>query len=386
MPGAMRTPLHICPSLAPLPPFCAPQMPPTQCKDVANIENESIEAGAGRLRGTSQVQQSTANARTKAADHARLQRLQQLAAKMGRDRRGPSVARSENEAGLCGKLSISSPARSPPGVRAPHDGVRASVEQRSPDGLATVPETQQQGQQPHHHLQPPQPQPPSPPQSPQQLSHQHRHQEHQGQHRGLQQGLQQGQQGQQQEEPAPSQVLAAEAVAPQGTFSTSTPAAHAAAAAAHQSAMQPPPLVTNWRAINQLLARERLRAARRNDLHNLNRLKTPTGIAAFVRQQRMRMYGAAQQRHNGLGGLGNGAGTGSSDVDVATEIATQTEELSEWSKNMLEHDEQSLENLAEADLAYLDMVRTKAGLHHQTAGARHARRPTAPCRACTPPP
>ena len=33
---------------------------------------------------------------------------------------------------------------------------------------------------------------------------------------------------------------------------------------------------------------------------------------------------------------------------------------------------QALENLAEADLAYLEMVRTKAGLHHQTAGAMAA--------------
>jgi len=36
---------------------------------------------------------------------------------------------------------------------------------------------------------------------------------------------------------------------------------------------------------------------------------------------------------------------------------------------MLACDEQALENLAEADLAYLEMVRTKSGLHHQTAGA-----------------
>jgi len=40
----------------------------------------------------------------------------------------------------------------------------------------------------------------------------------------------------------------------------------------------------------------------------------------------------------------------------------------EWSRSMLARDEQSLEHMAEADLAYLEMVRTKSGLHHHTAG------------------
>ena len=36
--------------------------------------------------------------------------------------------------------------------------------------------------------------------------------------------------------------------------------------------------------------------------------------------------------------------------------------------DLLKRDEQSLEHLAEADLAYLEMVRTKSDLHHPTAG------------------
>ena len=69
------------------------------------------------------------------------------------------------------------------------------------------------------------------------------------------------------------------------------------------------------------------------------------------------------------GGVRGGAGGARCDSGDKVEFATQTDEFSEWSKSMLARDEQSLEYLAEADLAYLEMVRTKAGLHHQTAGA-----------------
>ena len=68
--------------------------------------------------------------------------------------------------------------------------------------------------------------------------------------------------------------------------------------------------------------------------------------------------------HGAVGGV-----YGISDGEVQSEIATQTDELSDLARQMLARDEQSLEHLAEADLAYLEMVRTKAGLHHQTAGA-----------------
>lgn len=121
-------------------------------------------------------------------------------------------------------------------------------------------------------------------------------------------------------------------------------------------------------AIGAQLARERFRAARRNDLRSLNRLRTPAGIAAFYKQQRMRAYATAQRLHNRVGAHGGGGSADDAQVQVR-EFETQTDEMSEWSKTMLERDEQSLEHLAEADLAYLEMVRTKAGLHHQTAGA-----------------
>ena len=58
----------------------------------------------------------------------------------------------------------------------------------------------------------------------------------------------------------------------------------------------------------------------------------------------------------------------------------------EWGLNMLEGDEEALEHLAEADLAYLEMVRTKAGLQHvETAGAMvasEAEQALAAFRAC----
>ena len=76
-----------------------------------------------------------------------------------------------------------------------------------------------------------------------------------------------------------------------------------------------------------------------------------------------RAYAVTQREHNSGRALGR-----VDDGHIQSEIATQTD-LSEFSKTMLARDEQSLEHLAEADLAYLEMVRTKAGLHHQTAGA-----------------
>ena len=132
------------------------------------------------------------------------------------------------------------------------------------------------------------------------------------------------------------------------------------------------------------LVRERHRAARRNDLHSLNRLKTASGVAAFYRAQRVRAYSLAQRQHNGVaptamgGGSGGGGGAGASgsgggsmdDLNVQrSEFATQTGDDADLAASMLARDEQSLEHLAEADLAYLEMVRTKAGLHHNTAGA-----------------
>lgn len=135
------------------------------------------------------------------------------------------------------------------------------------------------------------------------------------------------------------------------------------------------------------LHRARRLAARRRDLHTVSRLNTPEGVAAFLWRQRQLSYASCHLRRtseHGAGGL------------PQTEIATQTEPTSEPSEepseepsdgtpgemeratsstslvakscDLLARDEQSLENLAEADLAYLEMVRTKSDLHHPPAG------------------
>jgi len=125
------------------------------------------------------------------------------------------------------------------------------------------------------------------------------------------------------------------------------------------------------------VARERLRAARSSDLHHrhtLNRLRTPNGVAGFMRMLRLRAYAQAVRRRNGVSFLARSQGVGGEreELDLATEIATQTEAPSERQRMnaVLERDMESLEHLAEADLAYLDMVRTKAGIGAtQTAGA-----------------
>lgn len=134
-------------------------------------------------------------------------------------------------------------------------------------------------------------------------------------------------------------------------------------------------------ALHAQLLRERNKHLRQRDLHQLSRLRTPIGIEGFIRQQRVKEYSRVQRLHN----LSGRPPPAVDDGQVQSEIATQTDGQSEWSKRMLEKDEQSLEHLAEADLAYLEMVRTKAGLHHQTAGKRrarhHALRTTPPCEA-----
>ena len=154
--------------------------------------------------------------------------------------------------------------------------------------------------------------------------------------------------------------LGATPTAPSAIKSSAAPAIKATAPRAAASAR-----VHSVSVSSSQLARERVKAARRNDLVNLNKLKTQQGMAAFVKQQRMRAYANAQRQHNHLGGVGSAPGP---NYVQRAEFSTQTDELSEWSKKMLARDEESLEHLAEADLAYLEMVRTKAGLHHQTAG------------------
>lgn len=115
---------------------------------------------------------------------------------------------------------------------------------------------------------------------------------------------------------------------------------------------------------------ERQRAARHNDMPTLNRLRTQEGSSAFQRRIRLLRYADEQRRANGIT---HGIHTNGAISATPAEIATQTEgaeaSASVWTRTMLAGDEQSLDHLAEADLAYLEMVRTKAGFHLQSAGA-----------------
>lgn len=133
------------------------------------------------------------------------------------------------------------------------------------------------------------------------------------------------------------------------------------------------------------LARSRRRAFLKGDRHMVNRLHTKECQAGMQRQLRMQQYGEVQRQVNGI----EHRASLSAAAEAQTEISTQTElpmpselpggelavekELSELREEriqtILASDEQALENLAEADLAYLDMVRAKSGFHHQTAGA-----------------
>ena len=121
------------------------------------------------------------------------------------------------------------------------------------------------------------------------------------------------------------------------------------------------------RSLLVLLMRARRQAARNHDLEGLNRLKTQEGIAAFVKKERMRAYGTAQRRHNGID-ISDSNSVGR--LHQASEMSTQTDRAREL-RSMIASEEESLEHLAEADLAYLEMVRTKAGLPHGATAGGH---------------
>ena len=170
-------------------------------------------------------------------------------------------------------------------------------------------------------------------------------------------------------EPQGSEVQRPATSTSYGVAEKQTSASRAAARAAPSSTTtgRPPSASTDRRlsrAIMGQLSHERLSAVQRNDRHTLNRLRTAAGKAGFVRQQRIKAYEVVQRAARSGAAAAAAQAVGVEVISVATST-----DMEEWSKNMLERDEQSLEHLAEADLAYLDMVRTKAGLHHQTAGA-----------------
>jgi hypothetical protein len=109
------------------------------------------------------------------------------------------------------------------------------------------------------------------------------------------------------------------------------------------------------------LMRARNQAGRQNDLVTLNRLCTFEGATAFLRQRRLRAYGRIQSKVNGIHSAREARLRRN---EVAAEIATQTEaEEAEAAAaaELMASDEQALDDLAQADLAYLQMVRHKLG-------------------------
>ncbi|KAL1519472.1 hypothetical protein AB1Y20_022991 [Prymnesium parvum] len=123
---------------------------------------------------------------------------------------------------------------------------------------------------------------------------------------------------------------------------------------------------------NAQLSRARQQARRQHDWQALSRLSTREGVAAFLRLHRRMTYSPSQLR------MTVGAELPQSEIATQTEPTSedapdgavmQGQSAAEKSCVLLARDEQSLEHLAEADLAYLEMVRTKSDMHHPMAGA-----------------
>ena len=104
------------------------------------------------------------------------------------------------------------------------------------------------------------------------------------------------------------------------------------------------------------LTRARNQAGRSHDLATHNRLCTPEGASAFLRHRRMHAYGRQQSLFNGVCGRRR-----QDAFAVEQEIATQTETETAAAAELMASDEQALDDLAQADLAYLQMVRHKMG-------------------------
>ena len=130
-----------------------------------------------------------------------------------------------------------------------------------------------------------------------------------------------------------------------------------------------PPL--NPRVVQQELVKARRRASRLGEWETLNRLRTPSGIAAFERRVRADSYGRVQRRVNGIHELPRSGSLHEHLGENLQSIETQTQSEDLQLQQLQEQNEQALEDMAQADLAYLDMVLHKAGMH-PTAGARNA--------------
>jgi len=137
-------------------------------------------------------------------------------------------------------------------------------------------------------------------------------------------------------------------------------------AAPPSTQVQAPPMPSKRSHILALL-RARRRAGERGDTVTLNRLCTYQGATAFLRQRRMLAYGRIQSTVNGI------ASARPLRSEVAAENGTQTEEELAAAADLMVSDEQALDDLAQADLAYLEMVRHKLGQSQDlTSSAEHA--------------
>ena len=137
-------------------------------------------------------------------------------------------------------------------------------------------------------------------------------------------------------------------------------------AAPPSTQVQAPPMPSKRSHILALL-RARRRAGERGDTVTLNRLCTYQGATAFLRQRRMLAYGRIQSKVNGI------ESARPLRSEVAAESGTQTEEELAAAADLMVSDEQALDDLAQADLAYLEMVRHKLGQSQDlTSSAEHA--------------
>ncbi len=198
----------------------------------------------------------------------------------------------------------------------------------------------------------------------------------------------------------------------------STPPTPRRARPHHQHSKPPKPPIASERFVRSELARAKRAARAADNQHAYNRLCREEGVREFEARLRRSLYGRIQMQHNDIAGLDE-------DDSPLLEIATQTE-LHSQAKALRDakissaapvacesrggaaaappaqptaataqtaatdppprptsapspsfhlegalgaQDVEALEDLAEADLAYLEMVRMKASVHSQTAGA-----------------
>ena len=167
-----------------------------------------------------------------------------------------------------------------------------------------------------------------------------------------------------------------------------------AAAAAQRMTRQAeaaPLMMPSNRTMVIALVRARNQAGRSHDMAMFNRLSTSEGASAFLRQRRMHAYSRLQSNANGAQSAREARLRQSAEQEIATQ--TETEEEAAAAAELMASDEQALDDLAQADLAYLQMVRHKMGhTGALTSSAEHLlaeswqQYASRPRNSCSPPP